>query len=137
MPDLICPYSATLVHKTNYACPQADEVIRRGGAEYICLQPAHYERCNEVLSKVKQAYLDSEGLEDDLLNLPHSVYVKIQFGCVTGLQAALERDAPKVDDIGSLIADAIGHFKNSDVLPFGLLNETISSYKLQKRGKRN
>lgn len=136
MNDLICPYSATLVQKINCACPHADEVIRRGGAEYVCLQADQFERCNEVHSKVKQTYLKTEGLEDDLLSLPHSVFVKIQFGCVLGLQAALARDVLKIEDIGGLIADAIAHYKNSDLLPFELLNETIASYKLQKRGKR-
>ena len=137
MNDLICPYSATLVQKINYACPKSDEVIRRGGAEYVCLQADQFERCNEVHSKVKHAYLKSEGLEDDLLSLPHSVFVKIQFGCVLGLQEALARDVLKIDDIGGLIADAVEHYKSSDHLPFELLNETIASYKLQKRGKRN
>ena len=126
-----------LVQKTNYACPHADEVIRRGGSEYVCVQPGNYERCNEVHSKVKNSYLKSEGLEDDLLSLPHSVFVKIQFGCVLGLQADLERDVLKIDDIGALIADAIEHYKSSNFLPFELLNETIATYKLQKRGKRN
>ncbi len=137
MNDLICPYSATLVQKINYACPHADEVIRRGGAEYVCLQADQFERCDEVYSKVKSAYLKSEGLEDDLLSLPHSVFVKIQFGCVLGLQTALARDVLQVDDIGGLIADAVEQYKNSNLLPFELLNETIASYKLQKRGKRN
>ena len=136
MPDLICPYSAMLAQKSNFSCPSADEVIRRGGAEYICLQSSSYEICSDVHNKVKATFLDSEGLEDDLLSLPHSTFVKIQFGCVLGLQSALGRDAVDIDDMGSLIADAIAHYKMIDAFPFGLINETISAYRLQKRGKR-
>lgn len=136
MPDLICPYNATLALKSNFSCPSADEVIRRGGAEYVCLQASRHVICGEVHDKVKAAYLDSEGLEDDLLSLPHSTFVKIQFGCVLGLQSALGRDATHVDDMGALIADAMDHYKSIDDLPLVLLNEKISAHKLQKRGKR-
>jgi len=136
MPDLICPYSAMLAQKSNFSCPNADEVIRRGGAEYICLQSNSYEICSDVHNKVKAAYLDAEGLEDDLLSLPHSTFVKIQFGCVLGLQSALGRDAVDIDDMGSLITDAIAHYKKIDDFPFGSINETVSAYRLQKRGKR-
>ena len=136
MSDLICPYSAILVQKSNFLCPNADEVIRRGGSEYVCLQSDSHDYCCEVHNRVKEAYLDSQGLEDDLLSLPHSTFVKIQFGCILGLQSALERDAGKIENIGALIADVLDHYKNIDDFPFGAINETISAYKLQKRGKR-
>lgn len=135
MPDLICPYNATLALKSNFSCPNADEVIRRGGSEYVCLQSSSHEICSEVHNKAKHAYLDSEGLEDDLLSLPHSTFVKIQFGCVLGLQSALGRDAAHIDDMSVLVADALDHYNNIDDFPFGLINENISAYKLQKRGK--
>ena len=136
MPDLICPYSATLAQKSHFLCPNADEVIRRGGSEYVCLQSNRYEICSEVHNKVKQVYLEGEGLEDDLLSLPHSAFVKIQFGCVLGLQSALGRDVSLIEDMGLLITDAMSFYKTIDVLPFDLISNQISTYKLQKRGKR-
>jgi len=137
MADLICPYRATLVIKSGFACPHADEVIRRGGSEYVCLQSTSHAVCTEVHEKSKQAYLQSQGLQDDLLSLPHSTFVKIQFGCVLGLQTALGRDVAKIDDIGSLIASAVNQYQNIDSFPFELLNEKISGYKAQKRSRRN
>lgn len=137
MADLICPYSATLAQKRDYSCPNADEVIRRGGSEYVCFQPASHEVCSGVHHKAKQVYLESQGLEDDLLGLPHSTFVKIQFGCVLGLQSALGRGVKKIEDIGSLITDAINHYKNIDALPFDAVNEQITTYKLERRRKRN
>ena len=136
MSDLICPYNATFAQKEHYSCPNSDEVIRRGGSEYVCLQSDSHNLCSQIHDSVKQAYLDSEALEDDLLTLPHSTYVKIQFGCVLGLQSALGQDNSTLMDIGSLVTDAIGFYKNTDDLPYGLINETISNHKLQKRGKR-
>ena len=136
MADLICPYSATLAQKSDFACPYADEVIRRGGAEYVCLQINSYQVCCEVHDKVRHVYLDSQGLEDDLLTLPHRTFVKIQFGCILGLQSALGRDVAKIEDMGSLIADAIEYYKNLDALPFELVNDQITIYKLQRRGNR-
>ena len=137
MSDLICPFSATLAQKSDFACPNADEVIRLGGSENVCLQPASHKICSDVHDKVKQAYLDSQGLEDDLLNIPHSMYVKIQFGCVLGLHAALGREASKIEDIGSLMSDTNNNYKGIDALPFEITNERISMYKLQRRGRRN
>ena len=137
MADLICPFSATLAQKRDYSCPCADEVIRRGGAEYVCLQSTSHAVCNDVHDQLKKVYLESQGLEDDLLSLPHSMFVKIQFGCVRGLQSALGRDVAKIEDIGALIADIIEQYKRIDVLPFESVNEQITTYKLQRRGKRN
>lgn len=136
MPELICPYSAILAHKSAFSCPNADEVIRRGGSEYICMPPGNYELCSDVYDKVKIAYLDSKDLKDDLLSLPHSTFVKIQFGCILGLQSSLGRDITTINDMGSLITDAVSQYINTDGLPFERLNENISSHKLQKRGKR-
>lgn len=137
MADLICPYSALVAQKRTFSCPNADEVIRRGGSEYVCLQSSSYEICKEVHDKVKQVYLESQGLEDDLLNLPHSTFVKIQFGCVLGLQSALGRETTKIEDIGSLMTDTLNNCKNIDDLPFEIMNERIMTHKLERRGKRN
>ena len=137
MPDLICPFSATLAQKRDFSCPNADEVIRRGGSEYVCLQSSRHEVCSDVHNKVKGTYLESQGLEDDLLTLPHSMFVKIQFGCVLGLQSASGSTAVKINDIGLLIADTINNYKNIDDLPFDLINERITTHKLEKRGRRN
>lgn len=137
MPDLICPFSATLAQKRDFSCPNADEVIRRGGSEYVCIQLSRHEVCSDVHNKVKKVYLESQGLEDDLLSLPHSMFVKIQFGCVLGLQSASGIDATKINDIGLLITDTINNYKNIDSLPFDLINERITTHKLEKRGRRN
>ena len=137
MPDLICSYSATLAQKRDFACPHADEVIRRGGSEYVCLEIESHALCGEVHDKVKQTYLESQGLEDDLLSLPHSTFVKIQFGCVLTLKSVLGREGTKIEDIGSLIVDSINHYKGINDLPFEAMNEQIAAYKLEKRGRRN
>ena len=136
MPDLTCPYSATFSQKDNFACPNADEVIRRGGSEYICLKLSQYDVCSQVLKTVKQKYLESQGLEDDLLSVPHSTFVKIQFGCALELQSSLDRDTSNIEDLGRLIADAIERFGAVETLPFELLNNKISSFKLKRRGMR-
>ena len=137
MPDLICPYSATLAQKRDFSCPHANEVIRRGGSEYVCLDVESHELCSVVHNKVKEIYLESQGLKDDLLSLPHSTFVKIQFGCVLGLQSVLGREATKIEDIGSLIVDSINHYKSINDLPFEIISERIATHKLEKRGRRN
>ena len=87
MSDLPCPFSAPVVKK-DAACVCAQEVIRRGGAEVACQDQVAQQRCNELYLKIKAASLALMGADDDLLTLPHSVLVKVQYGGLAGLQDA-------------------------------------------------
>jgi hypothetical protein len=136
MTDFICPFNAMIAQKRDYACPYADEVIRRGGSEYVCLQPGSHQVCSDAHDNVKHAYLDSQGLDDDLLTVPHSTYVKIQFGCVLGLHSSIVSEATNLEDISALITEAIDHFNGAENFPFEKVIECIAEHKLEKRGRR-
>lgn len=137
MKDLICPYSATLAQKRDFFCVQADEVIRRGGAEYICLTQSQHTVCCDIHQRVKKEFLDDQGLEDDLLLLPHSMLVKIQFGCLLGLQSALGDDSDGVSDIEELITHVTHEYDDMESLPYESINLKILKVRLQKRGRKN
>jgi hypothetical protein len=139
MPDLICPYSATL-QQDNIHCQHANTVIRRGGEETACNNESRHTNCKAVFEEVKRIALAEMGLEDDLLSVPHSTLVKIQFGAVLGLKQALDPQQAAADssvpDIAELIHSSLETFLTIDQLPTDITNRVAKAYKLQRRRKR-
>ena len=138
MSERICPFSATLV-KEDFACHRASLIVRRGGAEIACSGEQAHARCSNLFQRLKDVSLPVFGVEDDLLKMPHSVLVKIQYGGLLSLQQNMNISAePRstVADIDSLIAAAVGRFGSIDVIPCEDFCNAIVSYKLPGRGKR-
>lgn len=129
-PDNICPFSAPL-QKPEYDCEHAQTVIRRGGEEIACQNNEHYAVCTAVHDTIKQTALNAMGLEDDLLSVPHSTLVKIQFGAITGLQQEL--DLPESDNIATLISSAIAQHGEAQKIPMDKTIDAIQNFKLQRR----
>ncbi len=138
MSERICPFSATLVQE-DFGCPNANPIVRRGGAEIACTAAQAHARCKNLFQRLKDAALPEFGVEDDLLKMPHSVLVKVQYGGLLGLQRSLDSSAgpgSAVDDIDSLVAAAVERFGSVDTIPCADFCDTIVSYKLPGRRKR-
>ena len=138
MSDLLCPFSAPLV-KNDFSCNYAQEIIRRGGAEIACQDQHAHSRCSELHNTIKTAALQAMNLEDDLLSLPHSVLIKIQYGGLTGLKVLIEDSVQtdsRVDDIVSLVSKAMDKFTTLDAIPMASITATIMDYKAQRRRKK-
>ena len=135
MNERICPFSATLA-KADFACRQAEQIIRRGGAEFACRSVADHARCTRLFARMKAAGLPAFELEDDLLAVPHGVLARIQFGGLLGLQRLLGSDSPKVDDIVTLVIAAATHFADIEAIPCEQLVADITGYRLSRRRKR-
>ena len=84
-----CAFSQTLIGG-QFACAHAEPVVRRGGAEIACRSADASQRCATLMQCLKDAALPAFGVEDDLLSMPHSVLVKIQFGGLLGVQRLLD-----------------------------------------------
>jgi hypothetical protein len=135
MSDLICPFGATLV-KRDFACQYATEIIRRGGAEIACVAEAAHADCCAIHNTIKAEALNAMGLEDDLLSLPHSVLVKIQFGSLLALQAEIGAGEGEIKDIYSLTTAVNKKFADHSQLPFDAINTSIINYKISRRSKK-
>ena len=136
MQEYKCPFSAPLITR-QFGCAQAQEVIRRGGAEINCTEAAAQSRCEQLFQSLKLATLPAFGVEDDLLSMPHSVLVKIQYGGLLGLQRLLRAEsqvAERVADIQALVAEASLRF--SDEVPCALLVTNITAFKPRVRRGR-
>ena len=138
MKDLICPFSATLV-KDDFGCKQATKIIRRGGSEIACSSADAQLRCTDLFQKLKDTALPEFEVEDDLLQVPHGVLVKIQFGGLLGLQrisSVNETAASDIRNIDALLEASIETYGSIIDIPFSSLCEDITSYKLTRRRTR-
>jgi hypothetical protein len=133
-----CAFSQTLIGG-QFACAHAEPVVRRGGAEIACRSVDASQRCATLMQTLKDAALPAFGVEDDLLSMPHSVLVKIQFGGLLGVQRLLEAapgDADNVADINALVEQALDRFGALDAVPCAGIIDDMTGFKPRRRGKR-
>lgn len=135
MHDHKCPFSAPLVAE-DFACENAEPVVRRGGAEIACRSASAQQDCVRLFELIKQAALPSLGLDDDLLSMPHSVLVKIQYGGLLGLQAQVGPDAERVANIHALVNTCIAQSGLVERVPVQVCVDRISDFRLRRRRGR-
>lgn len=130
-----CVFSATQI-TGQFACEKGQQVTRRGGPDIACTSEVVHQRCARLFQRMKDVALPAFGVEDDLLSMPHSVQVKIQFGGLLGLQRLLDdgaADSPEVKNIDSLIGRALEQYGGLEAIPCPAFVEDMISYKLKRR----
>lgn len=132
MPEPKCPFSAPLVTH-HFGCVLAKEVIHRGGTEIACTQDAAQARCAGLFERLKTAALPAFGVEDDLLSMPHSVQVKIQYGGLLGLQRLLSKPAERVENIDTLLQQAATQWGSIEAIACDSLIPDITAFKPRSR----
>jgi len=117
------------------ACRKCRAAWRRGIA---CRSADACARCDALLQRLKQDALPAFGVEDDLLTMPHSVLVKIQFGGLLGVQRLIDAEnatAESVSNINALVMQAAQKFPGLDELPCAQIVDDMTGYKPRRRGK--
>ena len=72
-------------------------------------------------------------MEDDLLSMPHSVLLKIQYGGLIGLQNLLGDGASHVADIDDLVTRLIERYQDLEQIPCSDVAADIASFKMARR----
>jgi hypothetical protein len=130
-----CAFSNTLV-TSQFGCEKGAQVTRRGGPDVVCASDEAHQQCEKLFQRMKQTALPAFGVEDDLLSMPHSVQMKIQFGGLLGLQRLQDKGADEsavVKNIHGLVGQAIGKHGGLDAIPCQAFVEDMTSYKLKRR----
>ena len=132
MIDCKCSFSITLITE-DFKCEKAQLVTRRAGPDIACSSEQGSRNCKQIYTELKNVGLPAFDAEDDLLKTPASVFTKIQFAGLLGLQKEINDDdslALKVDNIYQLVELALQ-------APQGYKNlaNDMTSYKV-KRQKR-
>ena len=132
--DYKCSFTATLI-KEDFACEQAHLVTRRGGPDIACASATASERCQKLFEKFKQVGLPAFDATDDLLETPHSVFTKIQFGGLLGMAQDIA-NAPgvqRVDNIFQLVERALQRYSAIDDIPYQKYVSAMKQCKIKRR----
>ena len=134
MEEYKCAFSNTLI-TNQFGCEKGEQVTRRGGPDVACTGSAGHERCRRLFELLKASALPAFGVEDDLLSMPHSTLVKIQFGGLLGIQRLLGDNAETatVTDINSLVDRAENRFGGLETVPCEQIHTDITGYKIRWR----
>jgi len=135
MTEYKCAFSHPLIGG-QFGCENAEQVTRRGGPDIACREEGAHAQCERVFQRMKEAVLPAFGAEDDLLSMPHSVLVKIQYGGLLGLQRLLGAggaDVAEVRNIHALVGQAVQAHGSLEAIPYPALVEDITSFKLKRR----
>lgn len=132
MPEYKCAFSGPLIGG-QFGCANAEQVTRRGGPDIACRSEQAHAQCERLFQRMKAAALPAFGAEDDLLSMPHSVLVKIQYGGLLGLQRLLGAGGAEVRNIHALVGQAVQTHGSLEAIPYAALVADMTSFKLKRR----
>ena len=130
--DNPCVFALTQV-SNQFDCENARLVTRRAGPDISCRSASMSQKCTLVYEHLKKTGLDEFGYEDDLTQVPHGVWVKIQFGGLLGLQESVLGIQDKIENISALVTLAENEYGVIDDIPFAKFVTTMRGYKTRKR----
>jgi len=130
-----CAFSITLISE-HYSCANAINVVRRGGSEISCDKLDASKKCEIVYNYLKEIAVSAFDVDDNLLNMPHGVKVKIQHGGLLGLSVLVNGESRNtISDISTLISDSETKFESLEKIPYESTINYITEYKVRKRRK--
>jgi hypothetical protein len=137
MSEYKCPFSLVQASGTCH-CRHAQEVVRRGGSEFDCREPAAHAVCSALRRHLNSTALPALGYEDDLTLTPKSVYERILLGGLQGLRTMLDaadRD-PQTADIWKVVNAVRERYPAMEGIPAAEFLPAIETCTLKKRQRR-
>lgn len=132
MLDFKCAFSHCLMQSA-FACSQAQPVARRSGPDISCQSELGHIQCAELMQKLKAAALPVFNVTDDLLSMPHSTSVKIQYGGLMGMHAQISPNEPAIEDVHGLVVKAIAHFGGIEQIPCERYTTWMTEHKIRRK----
>lgn len=132
-----CPFSMIQAAGSSQ-CRHAQEVVRRGGSEYDCLEPASHAQCTALVEHLNSIALPALGYEDDLTQTPKSVYERIMAGGLQALRIAVDPqdNTPETADIWSAVAAGLDQYGSPERIPADAVIPVIEAFQLKKRQRK-
>ena len=137
MTEYKCPFSLVQASGSCH-CRHAQEVVRRGGSEFDCREPAAHLLCSVLVRHLNSRALPALGYEDDLAQTPKSIYERILMGGLQGLRKTLDaedRDA-QTADIWTVVEAVREKYPAMDRIPTADFLSAIEACTLRKRQRR-
>ena len=127
-----CPFQVPQIKK-DFACTLGIEVTRRDGAAIVCQSSVASPHCCELYEHLKQVGLEAFDMNDDLLEVPQSLYIKVQYGGLLGLQRLLGNVRQDIADISSLVAQLHERYDTIDNVPCEQVQADIKSHTVRRK----
>ena len=137
MADHRCVFALPQVAE-DFACQYGELVTRRAGPDISCQSATTGQLCSQLHEQLKNSGLAAFDYDDDLTQVPHSIWAKIQYGGLLGLQNLLgiQSDHGNVENIAALIEHAQAQFQQLEQLPYPELVPAMQNYRMKRRRKR-
>ncbi len=138
MIDHKCSFSITLITE-DYACEHAKLVTRRAGPDVACQSDQGSNDCQRVYEKLKLLGLPAFDAEDDLLKTPASVFTKIQYGGLLGLQRCItqsETQPEKIENIYQLVQRVILEYQAKEESLYQDIVNDMTAFRIKRHKTR-
>ncbi len=128
-----CVFALTQI-TNDFACEHGELVTRRAGPDIACQSQAMQQKCSCVYEVLKKTGLDVFELDDDLTQVPHGVWKKIQYGGLLGLESiCFNKQVEKVNNIASTIQIALEQYEQIDTVPKDIIIDAMKSHRTRRR----
>jgi len=137
MSEYKCPFSPVQASGSCH-CRHAQEVVRRGGSEFDCREPAAHNLCTVLTRHLNSTALPALGYADDLAQTPKSVYERILLGGLQGVRRMLDASDREVHtaDIWAVVDAVRERYPAMDRIPATDFLPAIKACTLRKRQRR-
>ena len=130
-----CVFALTQI-SNDFACEYGELVTRRAGPDIACQSADMQAQCMSMYEQLKIIGLAEFEFEDDLTQVPHGVWAKIQFGGLLGLShIAMGEEQSTVDNIASTIKNVMQENAQLDDSSQDQVIASMKAYR-SRRGKR-
>ena len=130
-----CVFALTQI-ANEFSCEYGELVTRRAGADIACQSEQHQQQCSCAYQQLKKIGLDAFDYEDDLTQVPHGVWVKIQFGGLLGMQRVLQgKNDNKIENITNVIQTLHAKYNQIELFPYKNVVPDMQGYSARKRRK--
>ncbi|TNF97671.1 MAG: hypothetical protein EP297_10160 [Gammaproteobacteria bacterium] len=137
MSELNCPFSVIQASGACH-CQHAQEVVRRGGSEFLCRENEANVLCIRLKDHLNTIALPALGYEDDLTQTPKSVYERILICGLQGLRIAQDPNDSGMETNNIWVVVDATHQKYPSVsdIPQADFVPAIEACKLKKRRRK-
>ena len=138
MPAPKCPFMTPIISR-DFACSLGQAVTVRNSPQVHCKDEQALAVCQALYERLKTAGLAAFDMADDLTSTPHTVYQKIQYGGLLGLQADSGLAVPvegEIADVHALVDSVTVQGTALDAIDYAALTGRMTAYKPKRRRER-
>lgn len=125
-----CPFEKAILI-CRHGCRNAQHISIGERSMIGCTVPATWESCLNLLALLRKNAAFALGVTDITL-LPHAKELKVQCGGLRGLALDLKA-VVNIDNISSLVAQALEHYDGLENLPFSEIVRSVAHFEARKK----